>query len=103
MCGVYGYLTSAPGRPELLRAMGEPLTPRGPDDEGVWAEQNETISIGLGHKRLSIIDLSGAARQPICGEDERVWLSCNGEIYNFQELRRELAGRGHTFKSNSDT
>jgi asparagine synthase (glutamine-hydrolysing) len=103
MCGVYGYLSRhEPVQSEVLRRMGETLAHRGPDDAGEWVHHGETVSVGLGHKRLSIIDLSAAARQPVSTEDGQVWLSFNGEIYNFRELRRELVARGHTFKSNSD-
>ena len=104
MCGIYGYLSlKERAQPEILRRMGETLQHRGPDDEGAWIQHSEELSIGLGHKRLSIIDLSSAAQQPMCNEDGSIWLSYNGEIYNFRELRSELASKGHTFKSSSDT
>jgi len=83
--------------------MGETLTHRGPDDEGEWIHHSGELSVGLGHKRLSIIDLSSSARQPMYNEDGKIWLSYNGEIYNFRELRNELAAKGHTFKSSSDS
>ncbi|MEE8113001.1 MAG: hypothetical protein V3T23_01465, partial [Nitrososphaerales archaeon] len=75
----------------------------GPDDEGQRILRLGDLSIGLGHKRLSIIDLSSAARQPMTNEDGSIWLVFNGEIYNFKELRRELEQKGHRFKSNSDS
>ena len=61
------------------------------------------FEVGLGHRRLSIIDLSEAAHQPMCNEDGTVWIVYNGEIYNFQDLRKELEKKGHLFKSKSDT
>ncbi len=75
------------------------LRHRGPDDQGVWSDGRA----GLGFARLSIIDLSAAAHQPMGSADGQVWLVFNGEIYNFQELRAELATKGHIFRSRSDT
>ena len=72
---------------------------RGPDDEGYFIDKN----IGLGHCRLSIIDLSKAGHQPMSNEDKTIWIIHNGEIYNFLELREELKIKGHKFKSNTDT
>jgi asparagine synthase (glutamine-hydrolysing) len=104
MCGIYGYLSLQQRvRPELLRHMGETLKHRGPDDEGQWIGNSEKLSVGIGHQRLSIIDLSAAGRQPMGNEDRTVWITCNGEIYNFRELRSELQAKGHTFTSASDT
>jgi asparagine synthase (glutamine-hydrolysing) len=71
---------------------------RGPDDEGIYVNGR----IGIGNCRLSIIDLSGG-HQPICNEEETVWVVCNGEIYNYRRLRQELVRQGHLFRSNSDT
>jgi asparagine synthase (glutamine-hydrolysing) len=81
-----------------VRRMCQTIVHRGPDDEGVYAQG----PVGLGMRRLSIIDLSGG-RQPIHNEDQTVWVVFNGEIYNFLELRRELEGRGHRFYTHSDT
>ena len=78
--------------------MCQTIVHRGPDDEGVYAQG----AIGLGMRRLSIIDLSGG-QQPIHNEDKTVWVVFNGEIYNFPELRRELEARGHRFYTHSDT
>ena len=104
MCGIYGYLSRRePADAGVLRRMGNTLVNRGPDDEGEHIEQLAGISIGLGHKRLSIFDLSAAGRQPMSNEDGTVWLTCNGEIYNFRELRSELIDKGHSFRSNSDS
>jgi asparagine synthase (glutamine-hydrolysing) len=103
MCGIYGYLSSRePVDGGILRRMGDTLVHRGPDDEGEHIESQLGTSIGLGHKRLSIVDLSAAARQPMANEDGTVWLVCNGEIYNFRELRAELREKGHVFRSGSD-
>lgn len=75
---------------------------RGPDDQGLYLKRlNPTV--GLGHRRLSIIDLSAAGRQPMSNEDGTIWLIFNGEIYNYRELRQELERRGHRFKSHTDT
>jgi len=87
----------------VLDHMGEVLKHRGPDDEGRMIFNSRGVSIGLGHNRLSIIDLSSAAKQPMSNEDESIWLTFNGEIYNFRQLRRELEGKGHRFKSHSDS
>jgi asparagine synthase (glutamine-hydrolysing) len=103
MCGIYGYVSSRGGiQPEILRRMGDTLRHRGPDDEGEWLQHSEARAVALGHKRLSIIDLTSAAKQPISDEDGKIWLTYNGEIYNFRELRSELAAKGHIFKSTSD-
>ena len=75
------------------------LTHRGPDDSGQWSEG----ACALGHRRLTIIDLSEQARQPIANEDESVWLSYNGEVYNFAALRGGLEARGHRFRSRTDS
>src|SRR4051794_34092825 len=104
MCGIAGFVLPQPGmaRPEIearLWAMLCTLRHRGPDDEGVW-----TDGVGaLAHARLSIIDLSAASHQPIASADERVWLTYNGEIYNFAELRTELAAQGYAFRSQGDS
>ena len=103
MCGIYGYLSRRePVDSGILRRMGDTLVHRGPDDEGEHTESRLGMSVGLGHKRLSIVDLSPAARQPMSNEDGTVWLTCNGEIYNFRELRAELVDKGHVFRSGSD-
>jgi len=78
--------------------MCQTIVHRGPDDEGIYARG----PVGLGMRRLSIIDLSGG-RQPIHNEDQSVWVVFNGEIYNFPELRLELESRGHSFYTHSDT
>jgi len=104
MCGIYGYLSpTGTIDPTILRRMGHPLKHRGPDDEGEVILDSSEVSVGLGHKRLSIIDLSPAGKQPMANEDETIWITFNGEIYNFREIRKELEGKGHKFRSHSDT
>ncbi|MBX7259309.1 MAG: asparagine synthase (glutamine-hydrolyzing), partial [Candidatus Hydrogenedentes bacterium] len=96
MCGIAGQ--AGAGDIRVVQAMCNRLAHRGPDDEGFY--QSEGVC--LGHRRLSIIDLSGG-HQPIANEDETVWIVFNGEIYNFQELRADLEAHGHVFRTNSDT
>src|SRR5437867_335678 len=101
MCGIAGILELDAGRGadfELLRRMAGTLAHRGPDDDGFYREG----PVGLGHRRLSIIDLAGGG-QPMANEDDSVWIVFNGEIFNYQELRRELEGAGHRFRTRSDT
>lgn len=101
MCGICGVVDSSGAAvdPARVRRMAERLRHRGPDDAGLWTQGN----VGLGHRRLSIIDLSPAGRQPMTNEDGSVWITYNGEIYNFPRLRSELEARGHVFRSRSDT
>ena len=96
MCGIAGYFGE--GSQEILKKMTRMLRHRGPDDEGFYIENN----IGLGHRRLSIIDLSNG-RQPMFSENEKIVIVFNGEIYNFKELRSELENKGYKFRTNSDT
>jgi asparagine synthase (glutamine-hydrolysing) len=104
MCGIYGYLSRRERvDPSLIGRMGAALRHRGPDDEGERLLHTEDLSVGLGHQRLSIIDLSPSGKQPMCNEDETVWITFNGEIYNYQELRQDLQKCGHGFRSKSDT
>src|SRR5688572_7574330 len=99
MCGIAGRVNHAApiDRAELFE-MTERLAHRGPDDHGYHLRAR----VGLGHRRLSIVDLAGG-RQPLANEDESVWIVFNGEIYNHVELRKELQSRGHVFKTRSDT
>jgi len=76
---------------------------RGPDEGGIFVRNDCYPSVGLGHRRLKIIDLSASARQPMSNEDKTIWIVFNGEIYNFQELRKVLEDKGHKFISHSDT
>jgi asparagine synthase (glutamine-hydrolysing) len=101
MCGIAGILYRDPSRPVdgiVLRAMANRIAHRGPDAEGFLCE----LGVGLAHRRLAIIDLA-SGQQPIGNEDGSVQVVFNGEIYNFQELRRELESHGHRFRTNSDT
>ncbi|MGH7500184.1 MAG: asparagine synthetase B family protein [Longimicrobiales bacterium] len=101
MCGIAGYAALDPRRPldsGPVLAMLRCIAHRGPDDEGVF----ESPGIVLGHRRLSIIDVE-AGHQPLFGQDERTAIVCNGEIYNYRELARELSAKGHTFRTRSDT
>jgi asparagine synthase (glutamine-hydrolysing) len=101
MCGIYGIVELSQGTvpgSSLLHRMGKVIEHRGPDDEGAYCG----LGVALGMRRLSIIDLSGG-HQPISNEDETVWVICNGEIYNYQELRERLLAEGHIFRTKSDT
>jgi asparagine synthase (glutamine-hydrolysing) len=98
IAGIYNFRSQEPVSPRLLKAMTDTLVHRGPDDEGLYISG----PLGLGHRRLSIIDLEGG-HQPITNEDESVWVVFNGEIYNFGELHDFLVKRGHIFKTRSDT
>ena len=101
MCGIAGILNrhAEPVHESTLIAMLARLDHRGPDACGVFIDRN----LGLGHTRLSIIDTSRLADQPMSNEDGTVVVIFNGEIYNFEELKADLSGRGHVFKNNSDT
>ena len=102
MCGISGKIYSDEKRPiseQELRQMAATIAHRGPDGEGVWIKGN----VGLAHRRLAIIDLRAVANQPMSNEDGSVWIVFNGEIYNFQELRKDLETRGHIFRTHSDT
>jgi asparagine synthase (glutamine-hydrolysing) len=128
LCGIAGIVNieGHPVDPGLLFRMTKVLSHRGPDDRGhvlinssiekdrglsylefddpeeILLDYN-TFSVGLGHRRLSIIDLSKSARQPLSNEDRTIWIIFNGEIYNFLDLRKELISKGHHFNSRSDT
>ncbi len=120
MCGVCGEIDFDKGvMAEPIQRMCRIMAHRGPDDEGmvlIKGDRNSEIAlsselptgldgpeVGLGHRRLSIIDLSSAAHQPMSNEDGRVWIVFNGEVYNFQEIRERLVKKGHIFKSKCDT
>lgn len=108
MCAICGKVTAAGPPPEmrLIETMCELMRHRGPDGRGYYSYPRPggpgRARVGLGHNRLSIIDLEGGA-QPLSNEDGTVWVVLNGEIYNFVELRRDLEACGHTFRTNSDT
>ena len=102
MCGIAGrfnYRSGAPVSGRVVGAMCDLIAHRGPDGEGVWTEG----PVALGHRRLAIIDLSPAGRQPMTYGGGHLTITFNGEIYNFLELRRELEARGHAFRSKTDT
>lgn len=121
MCGICGEITvNRPGvRADVLKKMCNAIAYRGPDDEGMvfikgdryvetresgpWPSTDEGFEVALGHRRLSIIDLSPAAHQPMSNEDGAIWAVFNGEIYNFLDLKGGLEKKGHRFKSKSDT
>jgi len=101
MCGIAGIFhleTAKPVDAARVRRMTDALSHRGPDGSGVWTAPG----VGLGHRRLSIIDLAGGA-QPMANADESLIITFNGEIYNFREIRAELEERGHRFRTHSDT
>lgn len=99
MCGISGIIRfNKPVERAEIEQMSSVIAHRGPDGEGIWLDGQ----VALGHRRLSIIDLE-TGRQPMCNEDQTVWISYNGEIYNFLELRDLLEKRGHKFRSHSDT
>lgn len=102
MCGISGKLhfdCTTPVSESLIRGMTKAIAHRGPDDEGIHVKG----PVGLGHRRLSIIDLSPAGHQPMSNRAGNIWITFNGEIYNFQSLRKELERDGVSFRSHSDT
>lgn len=101
MCGIVGQvnLSNKPVCPIHLKKMTDIIQHRGPDDEGHWIEGN----IGLGHRRLAIIDTSDLAAQPMISDDQRYILTYNGELYNFLELKTELKEKGYSFRSKTDS
>src|SRR5690242_21582861 len=99
MCGILGY--SGSFAPELLAHANRLQSHRGPDDDGKFVDVD--AGIGLGHVRLSIIELSALGHQPMVSEDGAAVIVFNGEIYNFRELRAELEACGHRFLGHSDT
>ncbi|HET9407720.1 MAG TPA: asparagine synthase (glutamine-hydrolyzing) [Candidatus Sulfotelmatobacter sp.] len=102
MCGISGLMNC--GDREVLARMTLVQSHRGPDDSGLWERRFPDGSyIGLGSRRLAILDLSSEGHMPMCNEDESVWITHNGEIYNYRELRRELESKGHSFRSQTDT
>jgi len=101
MCGICGIANPGTGKvipSSLLSAMCDKIVHRGPDDEGYFVDED----IGLGTRRLSIIDVEGG-HQPLSNEDSTIWVAHNGEVYNFPDLREELIGRGHVFATKTDT
>ena len=100
MCGIAGCYQQVDGR-KLADVMTDRIAHRGPDAGGVWSHEDERVSLHLGHRRLSIIDLSAAADQPL--RKGSLVLVYNGELYNYKELRAELQAAGATFVTSSDT
>ena len=102
MCGISGLFNC--GDRETLARMTSVQAHRGPDDVGVWGRRfPDGGYVGLGSRRLSIIDLSPSGHMPMCNADRTLWITYNGEIYNFAELRRGLESKGHRFISGTDT
>jgi asparagine synthase (glutamine-hydrolysing) len=105
MCGIAGILTSERVDPELLARMANSIAHRGPDDEGIWSDDD--AGIGFAHRRLSILDLSPQGHQPMHSADGRFVICFNGEIYNHAELRAELEQLGQVpeggWRGHSDT
>jgi asparagine synthase (glutamine-hydrolysing) len=106
MCGITGFLDSfcsmtREDMESITRSMSRALSHRGPDDGGTWLDMSAGIS--LGHRRLSVLDLSQAGRQPMHSTCRRYTISFNGEIYNFRSLRETLKSSGHLFHTTSDT
>lgn len=106
MCGIAGLVrlhaeTGAGCLEQTARAMADTMTHRGPDDSGVWASPDHMVA--LSHRRLSIVDLSPLGRNPMSYDEGRLWITFNGEIFNFLELRQELESAGYRFRSQTDT
>ena len=105
MCGIAGLLTAGPGDPTLLGRMAGSIAYRGPDDQGIWFDQE--AGIGLAHRRLSILDLSPHGHQPMHSAEGRFVISFNGEIYNHADIRTELEELGRVpkdgWRGHSDT
>src|SRR5579864_982875 len=102
MCGITGVANC--GDRETLARMTQVQAHRGPNDSGLWDRRFPDGSyIGLGSRRLAILDLSADGHMPMCNEDRTIWITYNGEIYNFADLRRELEAKGHRFTSHTDT
>src|SRR4051794_40366242 len=104
MCGICGIVRTRSACPidrSVLARMTDAIAHRGPDDAGVHLADDARI--GLGNRRLSIIDLSPAGHMPMANGDQSVWITYNGEIFNFLELRAALEAKGHHFRSGTDT
>src|SRR5215510_6382236 len=104
MCGIAGFIDyRKQGTLQLLQEMTDTVSFRGPDDSGYELLEANNALIGLGFRRLSIIELSVLGHQPMKFEEAGLTVIFNGEIYNYQEIRKELEGYGYIFKSHSDT
>ena len=102
MCGILGQINNkgAIDKSTFIKML-DTMVHRGPDGHGTYFSQDNKIA--LGHRRLALIDLSDKATQPLYNEDKTIWLTVNGEIYNYPVLRKTLQQKGHTFSSNSDS
>lgn len=104
MCGICGYISGHKYTPEILKEMNNKMVHRGPDDAGIYQTQlSNDLYLGLGHRRLSILDLSSAGHQPMFSDDRQIVLVYNGEIYNYIELKEQLETKGYRFHSTCDT
>ncbi len=102
LCGIVGsHNYSGRTNNAILTTMRDTLSHRGPDDAGNYFDRINCV--GLGHRRPSVIDLSPHCHQPMSNYDQSIWITYNGEIYNYKELREELVKLGYSFRSNSDT
>ena len=101
MCGIAGLSAPSPVNPSALKAAAQAIAHRGPDDSGTFISPTGTT--GLAHRRLSILDLSSAGHQPMSDAPGRLTIAYNGEIYNFRQLRSDLAAKGHVFHTDTDT
>ncbi|MEQ9620242.1 MAG: asparagine synthase (glutamine-hydrolyzing) [Deltaproteobacteria bacterium] len=102
MCGIVGiWSPNNKINREVLISMTNTLSHRGPDDSGIYID--EEYSLGLGHRRLSVLDQSPLGHQPMANDNESIWVTYNGEIFNFKDIRKELIQKGYKFKSNTDT
>src|SRR5262245_27274705 len=101
MCGIAGASSLGRTQPVVVAGMLAALQHRGPDDSGLWTSEDARVT--LGQRRLAIIDLSPSGRNPMAWDGGRLWITYNGEIYNFRELRRELENEGYSFRTRTDT
>ena len=99
MCGIVGFTNDIDDSNEVLGRMMDRIRHRGPDAEGKYIDED----IALGHRRLSIIDISSQGDQPIFNEDRSLVIIFNGEIYNYKEIKEKLVEAGHDFRTNTDT
>lgn len=102
MCGISGVMNC--GSRDVIARMNSIQAHRGPDDSGIWERRTpDHCYVGLGSRRLAILDLSGSGHMPMSNQDGSIWITHNGEVYNFRELRSELLAKGHRFASETDT
>ena len=101
ICGIFAFTDGFAADEATVTRMRDTLTYRGPDDAGAVVPDGDRVA--LGHRRLSIVDLSAAGHQPMSNEDGTVWITYNGEVYNHEALRAELEAKGHRFRSRTDT